>query len=203
MTAQPRAHWAGTRPFLWALGFTALTCAVAYGEYLGILGGWRSWPFMGIALLMLWPLAKSAENKSRACGQASPAMTRYTKRSMIWAMAYVVAIGIAITVKNQLAPEGPLLWIAAVLPSLPIIYFIWALGRYLVEEEDEYLRHRAVNAALFGLGLVLAFGTVWGFLETFGVAPHVWGWWVVPIWAIGLGIGQGWMALRDRRGGEE
>ncbi|HZV57182.1 MAG TPA: hypothetical protein VFF89_05860 [Sphingobium sp.] len=195
--------WAGTRPWLWALGFGIALAAIAWGERVGLLGGWRSLPFMAAAMLLLWPMARSAENRARACGQGSPAMMRYNRRSMIWSMAYVVALGVAITARNRLAPEGPLLWLLAVLPSVPIVYFVWAMARYLVEEKDEYLRHRAVNAALIGLGLVLVLGTFWGFLETFGLAIHVPGWWVVPIWAIGLGLGQGWMTLRERRGGGE
>ncbi len=201
MSAAPHnAHWAGTRPWTWALGFGAAMAAIAYGEYLGLLGGWRSLLLMGAAMLLIWPMVKSGMNKARACGPVSPAMMRYSRRSFIWAMAYVAALGIAVTVHNRIAPEGPLLWVIAVLPSLPIFYYVWAMARYLIEEEDEYLRYRTVNAALFGLGLVLVLGTFWGFLETFGLALHVPGWWVVPVWAIGLGIGQCWMTLRDRRG---
>ncbi len=191
-------HWAGTRPWAWALGFGGALFAIAGAERLGVLGGWSSLPFMAAAMLLLWPIGKAAENRAHACGQASPAMSRYNRRSVIWAMAYVVALGVALTAKNRLEPEGPLLWFIAVLPSLPLVYFVWAMARYLVEEEDEYLRYRTVNAALFGLGLVLVLGTFWGFLETFGVAPHIWSWWVVPVWAIGLGIGQCWTSLRDR-----
>ena len=30
------------------------------------------------------------------------------------------------------------------------------------------------------------------------MARHIWAWWVVPVWAIGMAIGQGWIALRER-----
>jgi len=85
---------------------------------------------------------------------------------------------------------------------VPIYAMIWAMARYLVEEDDEFLRHRAIMASLFGLGLVLAAGSFWGFLETFGVVPHVDAWWTFPAWAIGMGIAQCWMSWRDRTGGE-
>ena len=58
---------------------------------------------------------------------------------------------------------------------------------------------RQTSAALIGLALVLLAGTLWGFLETFGIAPHVPAWWVVPVWAIGLGLGQMIMTSADRR----
>jgi len=32
--------------------------------------------------------------------------------------------------------------------------------------------------------------TLWGFLEMFGLAPHLWLWAVFPAWALGLGVGQ-------------
>src|SRR3546814_826705 len=84
----------------------------------------------------------------------------------------------------------------AVLPALPIIYFVWALYRYLVEETDEYLKLRYAINALFGLGFLLIVGTVWGFLESFKVVPHVESWTVVPVWAIGLGVAQIWQRMR-------
>ena len=55
---------------------------------------------------------------------------------------------------------------------------------------------------VLGLGVVLAAGSFWGFLETFGVVPHVWAWWTFPVWAIGMGLSQGWMAWRDRTAGD-
>ena len=47
------------------------------------------------------------------------------------------------------------------------------------------------------LGLVLALGIFWGFLEMFELVPHVWAWWVLPVWAIGLGFAQLWQKVRD------
>ena len=77
------------------------------------------------------------------------------------------------------------------------------MARYLMEETDEYLRHRASFSSLIGLGVVLVLGTVWGFLETFGLVPHIWAWWVMPAWAIGLGIGQGVLSLSEKSGEDE
>ena len=44
--------------------------------------------------------------------------------------------------------------------------------------------------------VVLSLGTVWGFLETFRLAPRVWAWWVTPAWAIGVALGQLWLRVR-------
>src|SRR3546814_19897383 len=90
----------------------------------------------------------------------------------------------------------PVLWLIAVLPALPIVYFVWVLYRYLIEETDEYLKMRNVINALFGLGFLLIVATVWGFLESFKVVPHVESWMAVPAWALGLGLGHLWQRTR-------
>jgi hypothetical protein len=30
----------------------------------------------------------------------------------------------------------------------------------------------------------------------FELVPHVWAWWVLPVWAISLGLAQLWMQVR-------
>ena len=82
----------------------------------------------------------------------------------------------------------------SLLPAIPTFGMIAVMGRYLSEEQDEYLRYRSIMASLFGLGLVLALGTFWGFMEMFGLVPHIWSWWVMPVWAIGMGFGQFWLS---------
>lgn len=189
----------GHRPGVWAIAFAAAMCAIAYSEHRGFLGGWRSLPFVAAAALLLVPMTKAANNRQAAAGALSPATRRYNRRMLIWSLGYVLCLGTAMTVRNYLDPHGALLWAIAVLPSVPMLFFVWTLARYVLEEEDEYLRYRQTSAALIGLALVLLAGTLWGFMETFGVAPHVPAWWVVPVWAIGLGLGQMIMASAERR----
>ncbi|MBU7579080.1 MAG: hypothetical protein KAF27_01215, partial [Porphyrobacter sp.] len=105
-------------------------------------------------------------------------------------------LGIALALWNIYTLTGPLAVAIALLPTIPTFAMIWAMGRYLVEETDEYLRYRMVRAAIMSLGMVLAIGIFWGFLETFELVPHVWAWWVLPVWAVGLGLAQLWMKVR-------
>ncbi|MDK2760854.1 MAG: hypothetical protein KYX64_05785 [Sphingopyxis sp.] len=195
----PRADMAGRQPGLWAAAFALAMAAIAFAEYRGLLGGWRSLPFVAVAALLLIPMTRAANNRQAAAGALSPATRRYNRRMLIWSLGYVLCLGMAMTIKNYFDPQGPLLWGIAVLPSVPMVYFVWTLARYIVEEDDEYLRYRQTSAALVGLALVLLAGTLWGFMETFGVVPHVPAWWVVPVWAIGLGLGQAIMAAAERR----
>ena len=126
-------------------------------------------------------------------------MARYNSRFMLATLGYVLGMLVAISIHNSGMPVGPLAYAVPLLPTLPALAMIFVMGRYLVEETDEYLRHRASLSAIIGLGVVLVLGTVWGFLETFGLVPHIWAWWVVPAWAIGLGIGQAMLSLSERR----
>ena len=68
---------------------------------------------------------------------------------------------------------GPVAYLAAVLPALPIIGIFAAIGRYLVEEQDEYLRMLMVRQTLWASAFALSVATVWGFLESFDMVGHV------------------------------
>ena len=177
-------------PLLWGVAFVAAMFAAGIFARTVDLNSFWSMAIMIPPMLLLFPMVKSAQKRqAAACGNVSPAIITYNRRMLIWSFAYVVALFAAISVFNQLKPTGPLLWLIAVLPALPILYFVWALGQYLVEEKDEYIRMKQVSAALFATGVLLALATVWGFLETFGVVGHVPSWAAVPVWALGLGLG--------------
>lgn len=135
------------------------------------------------------------DDPARAYGNA--ALARYTQRLMLAMTGYVAGLMIAIAIHIEGMPPGPLAYAVALLPTIPALAVVFVIARYLVEESDEYLRHRASLSAIIGLGFVLVLGTVWGFLETFGLVPHIWAWWVLPVWAIGMGAGQGWITLRE------
>lgn len=79
---------------------------------------------------------------------------------------YVVCVfGVSFALKRG-GVEGPLLYALAVLPSLPLVYSLYVMGRYLLEM-DEYQRALHTRRMLAALGATLAFCSVWGFLEIF------------------------------------
>ena len=144
-----------------------------------------------------------AMGASRRTGSgASSAVYRYNRGMMASGLAYVLGLGIATLVFDRLAPGPSITFALALLPVVPIFAMIATMGRYLVEEKDEYLRHQAVLASLVGLGALLGLASFWGFLEEFGLVPHASGWWSVPVWAIGMGLSKCWMAWRNRAGAE-
>ncbi|RDC61264.1 hypothetical protein HME9302_02485 [Alteripontixanthobacter maritimus] len=152
--------------------------------------------FLPIALL--WPLYRSASALHRKTGTSSAAVRRYNQRFLLAALGYMLGLGIAVTLHNKFELSASALFAIAMLPVIPICGMIWAMARYLLEETDEYLRYRAVNASLAGLAVLLGLASFWGFLKTFDVAPHAPGWLAFPIWAGGMGIAQCWMSLRAR-----
>jgi len=103
----------------------------------------------------------------------SPAGRRYLKRFFPLMAAYVAAIFGVTWLFAAHPPEGPLRYALAVLPALPVIGVIWAVGAYLHEETDEYVRMRLAVTSLYATGATLAAACVWGFLEQFETVPHV------------------------------
>jgi hypothetical protein len=142
-------------------------------------------------------MIRSVQKRFRQAGlTVPPAIAIYSQRMLIFSFTYMAALFGAVTVYHQFKPTGPTLWFIAVVPAVPIMFFVWTFGRYLVEETDEYMRMRQVSATLLATGWLLVMATIWGFLETFGVAIHVPGWAAVPVWAIGLGVIQIWRVAR-------
>jgi ABC-type maltose transport system permease subunit len=84
---------------------------------------------------------------------------------------------------------GVAAWIVAVLPAIPIIGLFAAMGRYLVDEKDEYLRMLMVRQMLWAMGFTLSCATIWGFLDNFGLVSHVDGYWIVVLWYFGQSVG--------------
>ena len=160
--------------------------------------------FILLAGAMLWmiPLVRTGMEKQKRCGVLSPAVVRYNRRFMLASFGYMLGLGLAVWLNERFDLAGVVAFAVALLPVIPTLGMVWTMARYLVEEDDEYLRHRAMIANLVGLGAVLSVGCFYGFLETFELVPHVPGWWAVPIWAIGMGAGQCWMALRNRERAE-
>jgi hypothetical protein len=119
----------------------------------------------------------------------SSARKRYNTRVIQLSLLYVVfLLGSVYGFKHQLIP-GPLQYFAAMLPALPIMAIFGAIGRYLIEEQDEYVRMLMVRQSLFASAFALSLATVWGFLSNFGLVGRADGYWVAIAWFFGLGLG--------------
>lgn len=118
----------------------------------------------------------------------TPAWKRYNWRVIWLSLVYALFLISAVYgFKHQLIPAG-FKYIVAVLPALPIVGLFVAMGRYLVEEQDEYVRMLMIRQSLWASGFTLSLATVWGFLDNFGLVGHIDGYWIV-VWFVGLAIG--------------
>jgi hypothetical protein len=102
------------------------------------------------------------------------------------AVYVVLVLGVSLAIK-RLGIEGPALYPLAVLPSLPLIYSIYVMGRYLVEM-DEYQRAMQMRRMLAGLGATLTVCSAWGFLELFAAAPQLDLYLVYPMFCMFWGL---------------
>lgn len=117
------------------------------------------------------------------------ATRRYNLRVIVLSIAYsVFLVGAVYGFKHHLV-AGPIAWAVAVLPALPIVGIFAAIGLYLVEEQDEYVRFMTVRQTLWASGFALSIATIWGFLESFELVHHVEAYWVSILWFAGLGLG--------------
>lgn len=114
---------------------------------------------------------------------------RYTWRVMWLSLLYVALLFGAVYGFNHHLLSGITAYVVAALPALPIIGVFVAIGRYLVEERDEYIRMLMVRQTLWASGFAFSLATVWGFLESFDLVGHIDAYYVAVLWFGGLGLG--------------
>jgi len=68
---------------------------------------------------------------------------------------------------------GYKVYVLAIFQVLPLVASLAAVGLYVAEETDEFLRSVLVQSILWGLGASLTVSTVWGTLADSGHAPHL------------------------------
>ncbi|MFL6862711.1 MAG: hypothetical protein ACJ8DZ_06905 [Allosphingosinicella sp.] len=119
----------------------------------------------------------------------SAAMRRYNRRVLWLSALYGLFLIGAVYAFNRHLLSGAPAYGAALLPALPIIGIFAAIGGYLVEEQDEYVRMLMVRQTLWASGFALSAATIWGFLESFDLVGHVESFYVAVLWFGGLGLG--------------
>jgi hypothetical protein len=156
----------------------------------GTLTGWPGLALFAASFLLLLPLVRSVERTQQACGVNSTAMRAYNRRMIIAAFTYVALLLGSVSAAAYLAPPAPVRVALAIIVSLPVMFMIRAMALLIKEERDEYLRMRIVEQNMIATGILLAVTTIYGFLTSFDLAPRLDSFLVVPVWAVGLGIGR-------------
>lgn len=128
----------------------------------------------------------------------SPPVRRYYLRFAIAMGVYVFALAGAIALLRVVPPGSALRYPLGVAPAIPLLGVIVAVGRYLVEEDDEFRRMLLVQSMLWGLGGTLAVTTVWGFLEEWTSVPRLPLYLVFPMFCVAIAIAQPFLFRRYR-----
>jgi len=131
----------------------------------------------------------------------SRARRRYDMAVLGCSLGYAGALFGAISYfNNHPAARSFTAYAAAIVPALLIIGVFVAIGRYLLEERDEFVRMLMIRQTLIASALALSVATIWGFLENFGLVARVDAYWLVVVWFGGLGLGRCLNTLTIGRG---
>jgi RsiW-degrading membrane proteinase PrsW (M82 family) len=132
------------------------------------------------------------------CGTSTPAGKRYQRRVIVTMVVYMAVLFGAISVVKHTHPHGWLLYAISVLPAVPILAMMGALGVYLQEEKDEYLRLITMRSLLVGSAALLAVLVVNDFLRSISGAaalPEFTSW---VLFFVVFGLAQAVQTMRNR-----
>jgi hypothetical protein len=102
----------------------------------------------------------------------------YKIAASVWMVLYIaLVLGVALAIKHDIVPPGPLRYALAVTPSVPIAGMIFAFSRYM-RDSDEYIRALLSRRIVVAAGLTFILSNSWGFMEAFAGAPHIELYWV-------------------------
>jgi len=189
MSATTDAEPSGSRKLYLIALAEAIALAAAAAAVIRLDLGWIGTVLLSVLVILFgYTMFRAGERQAKASGNFSIAIGRYNRRMMAAGAFYVVGLFAAVWAHDTLKLSSAAAFAVAFLPSIGVLWMVWAMGRLLAEEQDEYLRHRLVRSSLFGLGTLLTLATVWGFFEQFDLVPHVPTWAAVPVFAVGLGL---------------
>ena len=142
---------------------------------------------------LMIPLFRSASRRVDAGGQAcfvkGEAQKRYIKRVAVSTSIYLIAMALMVMVENSGSEILVVRALVALLPGLAIIGVFWAIGRLILEEQDEFIRMLVVRQSLIATGITLSVASVWGFLESADLVVHADAYWWPVLWFVGLAVG--------------
>jgi hypothetical protein len=156
----------------------------------GVVPGWPGIALFAASFLLLIPMVRSVDRAQAACGSSSPAMRTYNRRMIVASLTYIAALLVGAAMARYFAPPPAARVLLALVVSVPVLLMIRAMALLLREERDEYLRMRIVEQSLIATGFLLVAATLYGFLNVFDLAPKLDAYLVVPVWAVGLGLGR-------------
>lgn len=180
-------------PFFWAGLILATYAAIAALALTDAINAPTALLLMAAPTGLLIPMFKAASRRidsgGDACFAKGQAQKRYIKRVMLFSSLYLLSFAIMMFVSESGDPSLALRAVLAVLPGLAIIGIFWAVGRLIVEEQDEFIRMLVIRQSLVATGVALSAASVWGFLEAADIVPHLDAYWIAVAWFFGLFVG--------------
>lgn len=119
----------------------------------------------------------------------STARRRYTMRVLFAMIGFIFTLLAANIAIDDYHVSGIGAAAVATLPALCVAAVFWALGRLLMEEDDEYQRVLLVRQLLVATGITMTALTIWGFLSDFQIVDAARGYYPAWIFFFSLGIG--------------
>ena len=98
----------------------------------------------------------------------SEAQRRYLRSSIGVAVSYIGLVMSSRIMVTRWHPQGWHLYLAAALPTIPILCLAFIVGRYLREEKDEYQRDVVIRGMLWGTAVALSVSVFSSFLQAYG-----------------------------------
>lgn len=182
----------GRGPAFWAVMF--MTTAALLGLLVGtgaVDHKGAILALMAVPASLLFAVALAANNKAKhnAGTGKNTAQARYIKRVAIFTSLYLATFAALTFLDAGFEIPGAARFVLALLPGLAVSGFFWAIGRLIVEEEDEFIRMLVIRQSLIASALALSCASIWGFLEAADVVQHIDAYWFAIVWFFGLAVG--------------
>ena len=190
----PASGFLGRGPWFWAGAFIASSITLGILSFSGAIEGRGTLLVLAIVpLLLLAAVIRASQKRIAAKEGQSPnprlAQTRYVKRVAIFTSLYLATFALMTFADEAFDAPFAARVVIAVMPGLAISGVFWAIGRLIIEEEDEFIRMLTVRQTLIASGFALSAASIWGFLEAADLVAHVDAYWVAIAWFFGLIIG--------------
>lgn len=120
---------------------------------------------------------------SVASAKGTHAYKKYLIRTFLFMGGYVAINSAAITgAFDDIGHTAGL--VLGLLVAAPVAGQIWATLA-LMNDSDEFVRALLAKRFIVASGLAMAVATAWGFMESYGDAPHIPAWIIYPLfWAL-------------------
>lgn len=101
------------------------------------------------------------------------AFRRYQRRLMILMTIYLVSLFGGLQLKSSGSLDDLGLYAAAIIPGVAIALVFWAIGRLIVELEDEFIKLLLVRQTLVATGFAFGLAALHGFLTVYGLTEKI------------------------------